>query len=687
MIELRTKKSLRPGKATLDPLGVMEPLGSESKPELYTYQPLDDGQNQIRLLYLLPGGTSAPIHIKVKTIQFSSNCSPEYEALSYAWGSSENPTSVWVNGIPNKSIPVTQNLEEALQHLRWKKKPRTLWIDALCIDQRNIEERAQQVAIMGRIYAKANGVIAWIGPESGNSTIAFDCLATINDNVELNDDLAMTSRTRDGTWASAEAALPYTEDQMLALSDLLHRLYFDRLWVWQEIRLGYDHATLLCGYRTLPWYQFGIAMRVLHLKSHPPTSVVTGLDERLEQLVVVCIRYSTRSLLDAMNVARAFQCSDPRDKIYSVTNMARTADLSIMPAYDYSKAVEEAYIDFTRKYISTKRDLQILLYAARRDTGLSLSSWVTDWTVPNFNFITGSYCADARVKMVLDNIDDNAISVKGKSVTRIRACEHFHPQPMQTYATSITNAMSVIKDFARRALSRAVVTEQQLEDVSELSRVLFANQFSERCSPAPNILRCQAQQCEKLLMMALGHDVHDALCTDTLVKLLKYLLRRVPPTTIFVTEEGKLGLGPLGMQVGDTINILFGCKTSMVLRKDLNESYKVIGPVYYDGIMDGEAILGSLPEHFESVEVVHPQLVERGLELCFRDRRNGEIQTEDPRLGPIPDGWQKQDSWSQGIRFSYIWDGSKLHHPVEDPRLDLDALEAGGLQVDTFNIV
>jgi hypothetical protein len=92
-----------------------------------------------------------------------------YEALSYAWGSSEKPEHIIVN---EKPFMVTQNLFEALQNLRIEDEDRVLWIDAICIDQNHYKERNHQVRHMASIYREAERVIFWLG----SSTYETDLL-------------------------------------------------------------------------------------------------------------------------------------------------------------------------------------------------------------------------------------------------------------------------------------------------------------------------------------------------------------------------------------------------------------------------------------------------------------------------------------------------------------------------------
>ena len=83
-----------------------------------------------------------------------------YYALSYIWGPPEKTRSITCNG---KDIDIIPSLEAALLHLTNPFFRRVFWVDQLCINQLEDEERYQQVALMGEIYGTAGCVILWLG--------------------------------------------------------------------------------------------------------------------------------------------------------------------------------------------------------------------------------------------------------------------------------------------------------------------------------------------------------------------------------------------------------------------------------------------------------------------------------------------------------------------------------------------
>ena len=101
---------------------------------LYQYSQLNEDLGEIRVLTLQPGDFSADIQISIQTLSLIAESSSIYEALSYVWGTKDNPVKIKVGLSNNDELTITQNLAVALPYLRYKNKIRTLWIDAICID-------------------------------------------------------------------------------------------------------------------------------------------------------------------------------------------------------------------------------------------------------------------------------------------------------------------------------------------------------------------------------------------------------------------------------------------------------------------------------------------------------------------------------------------------------------------------
>lgn len=107
---------------------------------MINYNPLNPTNSEIRLVTLHPGRATDDIHCTLKTASLD-EC-PKYEALSYTWGDENDTKPVTVNACLHDA---TSNLETALRCLRRRWKPRIMWVDALCINQTDVDEKNTQL--------------------------------------------------------------------------------------------------------------------------------------------------------------------------------------------------------------------------------------------------------------------------------------------------------------------------------------------------------------------------------------------------------------------------------------------------------------------------------------------------------------------------------------------------------------
>jgi hypothetical protein len=113
------------------------------------------------------------------------------EALSYSWGADppSHPIICHQDGstAADNLLNVTYNCLAGLRQLRWCDKPRHLWIDSICIDQTNVKERNQQVALMGELYPSAKHVIVWVGEQDNGTERAMDFITRFSEGVIMLD--------------------------------------------------------------------------------------------------------------------------------------------------------------------------------------------------------------------------------------------------------------------------------------------------------------------------------------------------------------------------------------------------------------------------------------------------------------------------------------------------------------------
>jgi hypothetical protein len=197
----------------------------------YVYTSLKE-PNEIRLLSLQPRSSGDKIRCTIKTARISDE--PSYEALSYMWGGEDDQKLI---AIDESDFFVRNNLWLALNQPRLESEVRVIWIDAICINQKNTTERNDQVMQMAAIYMHAERVIAWIGVEKDDSNIAMDFITKTGHNDAFG--VLFTGPLQDAS-----------DRQKAAVDALFRRQYWNRLWIIQEIALSIS-ALVQCGPRSL----------------------------------------------------------------------------------------------------------------------------------------------------------------------------------------------------------------------------------------------------------------------------------------------------------------------------------------------------------------------------------------------------------------------------------------------------
>lgn len=170
-----------------------------------------------------------------------------YEALSWCWGDDDAKYVVLIlqyGKIFKKRV--RKELALALKYLRLRNQIRTLWVDAICINQDDPEERNHQVQMMSRVYTRANEVCVWLGEHTDDSKIAIDFIR--EDILELkNFDAICSDKAYSYKWQ--------------ALMMLMQSPWFSRRWVVQELALA-RKATVYCGRDHIAWKDFAVAVEL-----------------------------------------------------------------------------------------------------------------------------------------------------------------------------------------------------------------------------------------------------------------------------------------------------------------------------------------------------------------------------------------------------------------------------------------
>jgi hypothetical protein len=338
--------------------------------ELYAapikYSRIDSSKREIRLILL---GDNIKLH------SHSLDAVPPYHAISYYWGSAAPTCYIMIEG---ESIEIRESAREMLEALKDIYGCETyFWVDMFCINQLDLDERNSQVAMMSEIYACASDVVSWLGPSTPGSRSAFEivekelyCPQNASKRL-LGDDSLINS------FVAPDDDLPSTEqleaDHNLynhfahtvawpALSDILRRAYWTRMWVVQEIIVA-ANSVLLCGNNTTSLEKLikvgeGWLRKSQHYISDEMSSGFgTGTDAEYQDMINTwrpvekLLEYREQFnmgkilLMELVDSFAVKTCLNVRDKVYALRALSPEAS-SI--EVDYSKTVLEVFLSLVQ---------------------------------------------------------------------------------------------------------------------------------------------------------------------------------------------------------------------------------------------------------------------------------------------------------------------------------------------------
>ncbi|KAF5521239.1 Heterokaryon incompatibility protein 6, OR allele [Colletotrichum aenigma] len=333
----------------------------------------------------------------------------EYETVSYTWGGE--------NGDSRLNQPVyigpfwdillqTHNCWEMLRHMRPWKGVRTIWVDAICIDQTDMQERQEQVAKMGRIYEKARQLVIYLGPDLVPPTSTSSPYPKRHHLQELNS-LAEKPQLPSASLSSS---------RQWTLSDVLRRQYFRRLWIIQELIMS-RNITLRVGDIEFIVDQ-AVCSQVVQACDMPWFAFITRKSIGDQ---------SGNNLRAAVEFVDASRASDPRDKIFGILGLIDTGERRIVPAYSIS--FRHLVIGYYAYYLLTKRDLRVLFHASGRRAPEGMPSWAPPAQYDASGTINRGVVFLEVFQSILD-AEKSGSSVEFFKVY-FQAVREFHPQLIQ----------------------------------------------------------------------------------------------------------------------------------------------------------------------------------------------------------------------------------------------------------------
>ena len=639
----------------------------EKTPQVFlnqVYQPLIDGE--IRVLELHPGDAGSPLQGSLHTvsIDFSYPTRPYqygltytrstnhavslaterpvwFTALSYVWGA--DPIFDQTISSEHGSIVITRSLAAALRELRSNHESAYLWIDQICINQPDSEEKAMQIPLMDKIYTRANNTVIWLGDDDGEHPVqALDLMETVFARLQGTD----TQVTPDDF---ERLSFPPAQDRAWwAIRQFLRRAWFSRLWTIQEAVLS-RNLYLKCGHSEVCWEDLEAwcycltetgLLRWLRedleldgkygnkqtrvLPSSQGAAVVLSISK--ERLNVMSFTHR-ESLLTILVSTRYAQATEPKDKIYGVLGIV---SLTIIPDYSKKTSARQVYLQ------ACLTQLPLLVYellsCVDHDKPLE-RSWVPDWSTPRVTAALGYstkawtlYCTGGRTIMgsklpkAIVSDDQKEITLSGKIFDTIISLGGVNQEPTLDIEDP-QQGNQLLASYAKIALGESTTQSYPLHDTSIydafFNTLLAGRDGSGVLAPTLDhsevfglILDCTIGETPSLPGQTIsprrksGHFTLDNLKTKTSakirkpVKILKDLrtaLRAAMTMRRFaVTTKGYFALVPRGAQVGDEITVFDRACVPFVVRRKKgageDDKFELLGEAYVHGIMKGEAL-------------------------------------------------------------------------------------------------
>ncbi|RSL99206.1 hypothetical protein CEP52_009871 [Fusarium oligoseptatum] len=348
-----------------------------------------------RLLQILSEGGQDILRCKMFDADLAAQDTPRYIALSYTWHEESLPNIFRPVLINEKYLEVSLNLWNFLQNYRETAGERIIWIDQICINQDDQNERVQQIGQMCAIYERASMDLFWIGEPDEHTEDVMDMLESLN-RLEISHSASGHQRPgidalRNPIYMYAIGVPIYPSPKWGALMHFISRSAFQRAWIIQEVAVS-QNPSIFCGLLMLPFDVLGRAATFLvessWIKLLHDEYNVSGAAGFLTGLMNCRIRHQRgeRQSLDLLLAStRRFKATVPVDKIFALMNLAESRRSHPLPPLlqpNYRKSVVEVFRDVTLHLIS-QGSLDVLsgIEDARFRHFHQLPSWVPDYSV------------------------------------------------------------------------------------------------------------------------------------------------------------------------------------------------------------------------------------------------------------------------------------------------------------------
>ncbi|KAI3336424.1 HET-domain-containing protein [Xylariaceae sp. AK1471] len=605
-----------------------------------SYRPLNDQRKEIRLLRILPGteGERIQAHLDQAFL-----CDPTaYETISYCWGDATDRDVISLNGA---LVNVPANSAAALRCMRQIDVPRIVWIDSICINQNDLDERAQQVGMMADIYKSAWNNQIYLGEEDEHTKSAFGTFERVYDEIRRKtSDFGQfheLMRTRNRGGEHADEPLECQIDEP-AIASIFGRPWFQRLWVVQEGVLARSNicycgrnfsvglttllrvAIWLCYCRDFisPWFWDFDGL-------HNAADLWTWIDDKdnLDNL-------NSESFTNLLLLARYRLSTEPRDRVFALLGLIdrkteeeqESIPEALLLMIDYEKPCHKVMRDATRYAIQEIFNLRILQVVSHRaeDGELDLDghpSWIAWVDVP----FDPDYDAESMPPNNFsadDNVGFYAEEIKSDAAGPDTLCLPGYPissivEVSDVFTPSIWENKVAVADVLEKIT--AMVNKMNIQEIdwwahgetpntkfpSNLALAIMAGTNTDSQDPTS----IELDEFKSLLnrLASCSFSPWEA-ASERLYKILR---DKCQNRRFFTGSGGHIGLVPRCARPGDLTAVLLGSSVPMVLRParnpDVDEhqgtTFQFLGDAYVNGVMKGEFVssareAGYDPEEF-----------------------------------------------------------------------------------------
>lgn len=361
--------------------------------DAFQYEPLDRHRDRLMLrrLELLPG--TGQIHCNLEHVSLTQK--PQYEAISYCWGSNKSPREIICNG---SKMEITESLHSALVHFRKLDLSRFLWADQLCINQKDDDERGFQVGFMREIYENADQTLIWLGSRDPDQKHddperAFALLKRLAVAHERRRACTPPDKRTIFELSRAEIAdfgLPevVTDKIWQSVRLIWSRPWFYRLWVIQEVAVS-KRIIVHCGHSPnseINWPDIvAAAACAFELGVFYVVGNYSSFGASIEIMRKQRLGGNATSLTSMLIEFSHYQATESKDKVFALVGLASELDRKIIVP-DYNLTVESVYLNTTVSILERSRNLDILCAVNKcfdgevEARGLGLPSWIRDYS-------------------------------------------------------------------------------------------------------------------------------------------------------------------------------------------------------------------------------------------------------------------------------------------------------------------